>query len=71
MARDAPAKAQEGSHALPDCWRKVFQLKLAFGTVAIPGGPGRKEKKKEVLALTNPFNFLGTTMEFPGSLGSG
>ena len=55
MRRDAPAKGHEGSHALPDCCRKVFQLKLAFGIVAIPGGQSRKEKK-EVLALTNPFN---------------
>lgn len=40
------ASIQEGSHTLPDCWRKVFQLKLAFGIVAIPGGRNMKGKKK-------------------------
>lgn len=63
------AHIQEGSHTLPDCWRKVFQLKLAFGIVAIPGGRNMKgEKKSEVLVLRNPFNFLSTTMEFHGPL---
>lgn len=67
-----PQRPRKGATPyLPDCWRKVFQLKSAFGIVAIPGGPSRKERKKEVLALKTPFNFLGTTVEFPGPLGSG
>lgn len=64
------AKSQEGSHALPDCWRKVFQLKLTFGIVVIPGGRNIKEKRSEVLVLINPFNLPSTTMEFHEPLGT-